>query len=134
MRLAFDAEAVAQGRASASAAFDLQQLEKSVWRDPKAMAESSVSRRRGRRPAAAQNGQDYLGPRQPFAAEEELDELSMVRFHEHHADDDIDDDSEGGLQSGGGESPESDEDAVEARRLLDHAPSAEDALRLQINN
>ena len=69
MRLAFDAEAVAQGRASANAAFDLQQLEKSVWRDPKAMAESSVSRRR--RPAAAQNGPDYLGPRQPFAAEEE---------------------------------------------------------------
>ena len=108
-RLAFEAEALSVGGGGSHAA--LRQLEQSVWRDDKTMRESSVSRRRRIVPV------EDAEPGQHAAVEEELDETSIVRFHELVEGSDGEDED-------GGEGDASDAAAAEGARLLgDNAPS-----------
>lgn len=87
-RLAFESESLALSGGAGSAAA-LRQLEQSVWRDGRAMRESSVSRRRRRVPA-----EDAQQPGRHAAVEEEIDETSIVRFHELHEDSEGEDDGD----------------------------------------
>jgi len=93
-RLAFDAEAAAQGRISSSVLQSHMQLALSN----RSLHESSVSRRRPHSHAPVPTAGDYAEAADAAAvlppSEDALDEQSLVRFHEAHGGGAFDDEEE----------------------------------------